>query len=350
MELETLKKEKEELEKKLGDPAFLSNPHEAKKAGSRLQKLQKIEERLTLLEKVRKNLAETKKILRENREADLIELAKQDEADLTAEEIKLQNEIDELEKEETEEELPASVIMEIRAGAGGDEAALFASQLFNMYSRFAEKQRWKILVLDSSKTELGGIKEITFEVSGADVYKKLRFESGVHRVQRVPETEKVGRIHTSTASVAVLPQPKEVDIEVKPQDIKIEFFRSSGPGGQNVNKVETAVRIYHLPTGLIVTSQESRSQQKNREQAMAILRAKLYDAKMQQEAKKMAAARREQIGTADRSEKIRTYNFPQDRVTDHRIKESWHNIESIMAGNLEPIIEALSKLNAPPAQ
>ncbi len=238
-----------------------------------------------------------------------------------------------------------NAIMEIRAGAGGEEAALFAQQLFTMYTRFAQKCGWQIVMINESKSDRGGYREAVFEVNGRDAYKTLEGESGVHRVQRIPETEKSGRVHTSTASVAVLPQAREIDLHIAPQDIKIEFFRSSGPGGQNVNKVETAVRIYYLPTGLIVTSQESRSQQQNRERALALLRAKLLDEKMRTEHEKIAAQRREQIGTADRSEKIRTYNFPQDRVTDHRIKKSWHNIESIMMGNLEEITGVFQQHN-----
>lgn len=237
------------------------------------------------------------------------------------------------------------VILEIRAGVGGGEAALFAKNLFEMYQRFAAKRGWHITVLDESRSDLGGFKEITSQIRGEGVYETLRWESGVHRVQRIPETEKSGRIHTSTASVAVLPEAKETDVEVRPQDIKIEFFRSSGPGGQNVNKVETAVRVVHIPTGLVVASQESRSQQKNREQAMMMLRSKLLASRREADAQKIAAHRREQIGSAERSEKIRTYNFPQDRVTDHRIKKSWHHIESLMAGNLEPIVEALQSQN-----
>ena len=238
------------------------------------------------------------------------------------------------------------VIMEIRAGTGGEEAAKFAAELFRMYTAFARKRGWETTLIDSHPIARGGYKEVVFEIAATSALGELKQEAGVHRVQRIPETEKVGRIHTSTATVAVLPEAKESDVEIKPQDIKVEFFRSSGPGGQNVNKVETAVRIYYLPSGLVVSSQESRSQQKNREQAMMLLRTKLLDARRQVAAANTAAMRRGQIGSAERAEKIRTYNFHQDRITDHRIGKSWHHIESILAGNLEPIVNAFEKLES----
>ena len=235
------------------------------------------------------------------------------------------------------------IILEIRAGTGGDEAALFAGSLARMYQRFAAKNNWRFTLLDYNKTSLKGYKSLVAEIAGEGVYETLKNEFGVHRVQRIPETEKSGRIHTSTASVAILPEVESREININPRDLEITFFRSSGPGGQNVNKVETAVRISHRPSGMVVSSQSERSQAQNREQAMSILRAKLYEAQKIAEAKKLGTLRKDQIGSADRSEKIRTYNFPQDRITDHRLKKKWHNIESIMEGNLEPIFKAFAK-------
>ena len=232
----------------------------------------------------------------------------------------------------------ASAILEIRAGAGGDEAALFAANLFRMYSNFAQKSGWRTALLHESQSELGGYKEIVAEITGKGVYDTLKYESGVHRIQRVPATEKSGRIHTSTASVAILPVAEEKEVDIKDADIEITFSRAGGPGGQNVNKVETAVRILHKPTGIVISSREERSQLKNRERAMHILRAKLLDEQIKKQEDAVRKERNEQIGTADRSEKIRTYNFLQDRITDHRIKESWHNIQNIMDGNIEPIL------------
>jgi len=248
-----------------------------------------------------------------------------------------------------EEKFPNEVIMEIRAGVGGEEAAIFAEDLAKMYKRFCELRGWSFTPVNESKSALGGYKEASFEVKGKEVYKELRFETGVHRVQRVPETEKSGRVHTSTASVAVLPIRKKSKVEIKPSDLEIEFSRSGGAGGQNVNKVETAVRIIHIPSGIDVRSTAERSQLKNREKAMSILTAKLEMMKEEEEAKKFAGERKDQIGTADRSEKIRTYNILQDRVTDHRVKHSWYNIENIMAGDgLLGVVEYIVKNDCKP--
>lgn len=271
-------------------------------------------------------------------------------ADLAQEEIaQLQTQLEGLfsemaviiESSKEEEAKPYGVVLEVRAGAGGDEAALFAHELAQMYLKYAEKQGWRFSITSESQAQSGGYKEASFEIIHPDAYDALRYETGVHRVQRVPVTEKAGRIHTSTASVAILPLRKKASIEINAGDIETEFSRSGGAGGQNVNKVETAVRLIHKPTGIDVRSQSERSQLKNREKAMAILVAKLEALRDEEEAKSHAHVRKDQIGTGDRSEKIRTYNFPQNRITDHRIKESWHNIEGVLAGNLDEIIAAL---------
>ncbi|MGH7141622.1 MAG: PCRF domain-containing protein [Minisyncoccia bacterium] len=248
-----------------------------------------------------------------------------------------------LAEEKASEEFPNELVLEVRAGVGGEEAALFAEDLVNLYRAYAAAKGWSVKVLDESKTDIGGYKDATFEIRGKDCYRRLRFETGTHRIQRVPATEKSGRIHTSTATVVVLPIRKKATIEINPADIDIEFSRSGGAGGQNVNKVETAVRLIHRPTGLDARSQVERSQASNRERAMAILTAKLEALHEEEEARKNAALRDGKIGTGDRSEKIRTYNVLQDRVTDHRIKESWHNLPTIFAGNLDPIVDALAK-------
>lgn len=231
------------------------------------------------------------------------------------------------------------VIVEIRAGAGGDEAGLFAANLFRMYTRYAETKRWQVDVIDSHESGIGGFKEIVFEVKGKGVYSKLKYESGVHRVQRVPATEASGRIHTSTATVAVLPEAEEVEVEIKPEEVRVDSFRASGPGGQNVNKVESAIRITHLPTGIVVQCQDEKSQHKNRAKGMRVLRARLMDRYRQEQEKEISQARRTQVGTGDRSEKIRTYNFPQSRVTDHRIGMSRHNLEGVLDGELDELVE-----------
>ena len=240
----------------------------------------------------------------------------------------------------------AAVIIEIRAGAGGEEAALFVKDLFKMYSKYASSQSFQERILDSHPTELGGFKKIVFELKNSDVYSKLKYEAGVHRVQRIPQTEKSGRIHTSTVSVAVLPKPEKTELKIKPEEVKIETYRASGPGGQYVNKRDTAIRITHLPTNLVVTSQTERSQFQNKENAMAILEAKILEKKEEEKMEKLSKERKTQIGWAKRAEKIRTYNFPQNRITDHRIKKSWHNLEDIMAGKLNTVIKKIERANA----
>jgi len=235
------------------------------------------------------------------------------------------------------------VILEIRAGAGGDEASMFAGDLARMYQRYAAKRGWGVSVVDASETSLNGYKSFVAEISGEEALDALRQESGVHRVQRVPKTEKSGRVHTSTASVAIIPEVEPKLVEVRDGDLEVTFSRAGGPGGQNVNKVETAVRILHKPSGIVVASRAERSQHANREKAMAVLRAKLYEMQIAKESAAFGATRREQIGTADRSEKIRTYNFPEDRITDHRIGKKFHRIEDILEGNLDPIIKAFNK-------
>jgi peptide chain release factor 1 len=235
------------------------------------------------------------------------------------------------------------IILEVRAGAGGDEASIFAGNLVNMYQKYAQAKGWKFSELDSNQSSVDGYKTFIGKIEGTGVYDALKQESGVHRVQRIPKTEKSGRVHTSTASVAILPLVEPKEVEINPNDLEISFFRSSGPGGQNVNKVETAVRILHKPTGVVVASQTERSQSANKENAMSVLRSKLYEAMREQQASSLGALRKEQIGTSDRSEKIRTWNFPQDRVTDHRINKKFHNIEKILGGDLSPIVKAFNE-------
>jgi len=289
----------------------------------------------------------------QNEEEEVEALAKGELGELAADDLKRLAEqkasvLAEMERiltvEEKEEEFPNEMILEIRAGVGGEEAALFAEELAHMYRAFAEQQGWGVKVLSEAKTDLGGYKDAVFEIRGLGSYEKMRFETAVHRVQRIPATEKQSRIHTSTASVAILPMRKKHKIEINPADIEMEFSRAGGAGGQNVNKVETAVRIVHKPTGIEARSQSERNQLGNREKAMGVLLAKLEQLQEEQERAKLSKDRKEQIGTGDRSEKIRTYNVPQDRVTDHRIKESWSNLPKIFDGSIGPIIDAMAQV------
>ncbi|MBX4189545.1 PCRF domain-containing protein [Candidatus Parcubacteria bacterium] len=292
-------------------------------------------------ERLMKEEEETREMAGEDKE--MKSLAEEELKNLNTQKQELLKQMEEVVKvEEKEEEFPNEIILEVRAGAGGEEAALFAHKLADMYRGYAKLQGWGVAAVDESLSNLGGYKEAAFEMRGRGVYEKLRFETGVHRIQRIPDTEKSGRVHTSTASVAILPIRKRTTVEIKPTDIEIETSRSGGAGGQNVNKVETAVRIIHKPTGIDVRSTSQRNQLKNREMAMSILIAKLQAKSDEEEAAKYSADRKSQVGTASRSEKIRTYNILQDRITDHRIKENWHNIEKIFQGYLDPIVESLT--------
>ncbi len=293
-------------------------------------------------EKLEKEIEELKKMM-EN-DPSVLELAQEEIKGLEEQKSDIWKQMEDIvmadkAREEEERKYPAEIVLEIRAGAGGDEAGLFASDLAYMYERYAERRNWGFRTLDTSLSGSGGYKEASFEIKGKDVYKELRFETGVHRVQRIPETESKGRIHTSTASVAILPIFKRSKVEIDPSELEVSFARSGGAGGQNVNKVESAVHLTHKPSGITIRCTVERSQHKNREMALSILQAKLEEMQREKEESEYAGKRKDQIGTADRSEKIRTYNFPQDRITDHRIKKSWHGVEEILKGAMEPLID-----------
>ncbi len=342
--LDDLQKEYDGLRKKLASPEKITDWDVV---GERKKFLDEVIPLKEKLEETKKSLEENKKILEEQKEKDLVEIAKEEKDELEKEKERLIQKIKELvaekQKEEEAEVKKDTAIVEIRAGAGGDEASLFAKNLFEMYSRFSELKGIDVTVLDDNKTEQNGYKSIIFKLKGKNPYSLLRFEAGVHRVQRVPETEKSGRVHTSTISVAVLPEPKKGKIKINPADIKLETCKSSGPGGQYVNKRETAVRIVHNPSGIVVTSQNERSLQQNKETALSILEAKLLEKEQRERIEKLEKERKEQIGSAMRAEKIRTYNFLQNRVTDHRIEQSWYKLEEILNGDLDEIIDALRR-------
>jgi peptide chain release factor 1 len=341
-ELEKIKKEYNEITNELSKTETVSDLQKFKKLSKKQSALKEIVDKYEDFLKIEKSILENDEIIKNEKDEELIAMAKEENEKLLNDKNKLEEEIKTLliPKDPKDEK---DVIVEIRAGAGGDEAGLFAVDLFRMYAKFAENQKWKTIILNSNKSSIGGFKEVVFEINGTDVYSKMKYESGVHRVQRIPKTEKQGRVHTSTATVAVLPQAEETELEIKTEDIRIDIFRSSGPGGQSVNTTDSAVRITHIPTNITASCQDEKSQLKNKEKALQILRSRLLALKEEEEAKKATDARRSQIGTGDRSEKIRTYNFPQDRITDHRIKKSWHEMENILEGNLDNVIDSLSQ-------
>ena len=330
-----------EVESRLSAPDAFANPQRAQELAKEHARLKELVASGDDFFKTQAQLAENRELLRtEPAESEIAQLAREEIARLEAGEKKFAQQI----QFGLVPPNPAdsrNTIMEIRAGAGGSESALFAADLFRMYSRYAETRKWKVEPLDSNPSDLGGFKEIIFEVTGTDVFKRLKYESGVHRVQRVPATEAQGRIHTSTATVAVLPEAEEVDVEIKPEEIEVNVCRASGKGGQGVNTTDSAVQIIHKPTGMIVRCADQRSQQKNRIQAMTVLRSRLLEKKIAEENAKYAAHRKDQVGTGERSEKIRTYNFPQNRVTDHRIEVTLYNLANFIEGNLDELIDPL---------
>jgi peptide chain release factor 1 len=338
--LEKIAERYEEVNRLLSDPAVIVDQHRFRELGKELRSLEPIIKVLKVYRKAIHDFQGSKELLESVSDPEMRALA-QEEYD------KLKVQVQQLEEELKQLLVPQdpndskNFIMEIRAGTGGEEAALFAADLYRMYTRYAERKGWKVELMDWNETGKGGFKEIIFSVAGEGAYGMMKFESGVHRVQRVPETEAQGRVHTSAASVVVLPEVEDVEVEINPADLQFDTFRSGGKGGQNVNKVETAVRITHKPTGIVVACQQERSQFQNRERAMKMLRAKLYEMKMQEQAASLTAARRSMIKSGDRSDKIRTYNFPQNRVTDHRIGLTLYNLSAIIDGDLDELIEQL---------
>jgi len=339
--LKGIKEKYDKINEQLSDPSILSDQSKYISLGKERMQLVDIVEAFNEYDTLLKNIEGNKEIIETSDDKELIEIAENELEELKEKQTVLEEKIKLLliPKDPDDDK---NVIMEIRAGTGGEEAGLFAADLYRMYSRYADLRGWKKEIIDISDTGgLGGIKEVVFSLIGSGVYGDLKFESGVHRVQRVPATEASGRVHTSAASVAVLPEVEDVEIEINPNDLRIDVYRSGGAGGQNVNKVETAIRITHLPTGLVVQCQDERSQLKNRQKAMKVLKARLYDMKIQEQNKEIAQQRKSMVKSGDRSEKIRTYNFPQNRVTDHRIGLTLYNLSEIMEGELDELVEKL---------
>lgn len=338
--LDKIEQRYNELTKLVVDPSVISNNREWKKLVKEHSDITPIIDKYHELKSCIKELEADENLLKTEKDNEMIELLKEEIKTLKKKREQIDEEIKVLllPKDINDDK---NVIIEIRAGAGGDEAALFGYELMRMYNMYAERHHWKSEIMNINESELGGIKEVVFMITGKDVYSKLKFESGVHRVQRVPETESQGRVHTSTVTVAVLPELEEVEFEILDKDLKIDTYRSSGAGGQHVNKTESAIRITHLPTGIVVACQDERSQIKNREKAMTILKAKLYDYYQGQKDKEYAETRKAQVGTGDRSERIRTYNFPQGRITDHRINYTAYNLLEFMNGDLDELIQEL---------